>query len=378
MTVGSGRVLVVGASGLVGRAAAERFAAGGRDVVAISRRRPPGLAGVDVRSVDLTSAQGCRAAVADLADVTHVVYAAVAERPGLFEGWVDDEMIERNAAMAANLFDPLVEVATGLRHVSLLHGTKAYGLHHPALRGEWIDMPLRERVPVRPHPNFYFRQEAHLRSLQDGGARFALTTFRPTVIYGTATGVNMNPLMAIAAYGVMLREAGEPLHFPGAAPDHLREAVDASLLADALVWAAGAANGGDGAGAVDGEAFNVTNGDLFTWAGAWPVIAGALGMEVGEARPVRLTEWLGEHAELWAKAVERSGLDLPGDVVAHVGENSVRYADLVLGSLGDAGRPIVNSTIKIRHAGFAGCVDTLDMFVALIARLVDDGALPSA
>jgi NAD(P)-dependent dehydrogenase (short-subunit alcohol dehydrogenase family) len=45
MTARSRRVLVVGASGLVGRAAVERFASAGWDVVAISRRRPTGLDG---------------------------------------------------------------------------------------------------------------------------------------------------------------------------------------------------------------------------------------------------------------------------------------------------------------------------------------------
>ncbi|MDY7105083.1 MAG: NAD-dependent epimerase/dehydratase family protein [Actinomycetota bacterium] len=372
---GRGRVLVVGASGLVGRAAVERFAAAGWDVVAMSRRRPTGLDGVEHRAVDLTDADECAAAVADLADVTHVVYAAVAERPGLFEGWVDDELIERNATMAANLFDPLVDAAPGLRHVSLLHGTKAYGLHHPSLRDHSIDLPLRERMPVRPHPNFYFRQEQHLRSLRDRGATFSLTMFRPTFVYGTAAGVNMNPLLAIAVYGAILRELGEPLHFPGAAPDLLREAVDASLLADALVWAADVADGQHG-DAVDGEAFNVTNGDLFTWTGAWPMIADALGMAVGEARPTLLTTWLAEHADVWASMVDRSGSGLPKDVAAYVGENSIRYADLVLGSLGVGDRPIVNSTIKLRHAGFAGCIDSLDMFDTLVRRLATEGALP--
>lgn len=367
----SGRVLIVGASGLVGRAAAERFVAAGWEVVAISRRRPEGLDGVELRSVDLTDEAACRRAVVDLTDVTHVVYAAVAERPGLFEGWVDDETIERNAAMARNVLGPLVDVAAGLVHVSLLHGTKAYGLHHPTLRGEWVDMPLRERTPVRPHPNFYFRQEVYLRSLQERGAPFSLTMFRPTFVYGTAPGVNMNPLLAIAVYGAVLRELGEPLHFPGTAPDHLREAVDASVLADALVWAATAEG-------VDGEAYNVTNGDLFTWAGAWPVIAEALGMAVGDPRPARLASWLPEQAAVWRRLVDRAGLDLPADVVAYVGGNSLLYADLVLGSMGAPDRTIVNSTIKIRQAGFDGCADTLDMFAGLIGRLVDDRALPPA
>jgi len=63
-------------------------------------------------------------------DVTHVVYAALFERPGLADGW---EAIALNQTMLENLFDPLLRAATKLEHVSLLHGTKAYGVHHPDL-----------------------------------------------------------------------------------------------------------------------------------------------------------------------------------------------------------------------------------------------------
>lgn len=361
----SGTVLVVGASGVVGNATAERFAAAGREVVAVSRR-PVDIEGVDWRRLDLLDPIACRELAADLGDVTSVVYAALQENPGLFAGWTDDELIERNARMARNLFDPLLDVAESLAHVSLLHGTKAYGVHLRELAAG-IHMPLRERVPIRPHRNFYFEQENHLEALRRSGAGFGLTTFRPTVVYGAATGNNMNPMPVLAAYGVLLRDAGEPLHFPGAFPDLLREAVDASLLADVLVWAADAAG-------VDGEAFNVTNGDVFTWEEVWPTIAEALDMEVGGDRPVSLAEWLPQHGDRWAALVDRGDLDARRDLVEFVGPNSLVYADLVTGAapyLASGTRPgiIVNSTIKLRQAGFDGCLDSADMFAGLIERL---------
>lgn len=373
----TGRALVAGASGLVGHAAAERFAdAGGWDVVAVSRRRVD-IPGVRWRPLDLLDAAACRAAISELDGITHVVYAALQEQPGLFAGWTDDELIDRNAQMARNLLGPLVAAAPELEHISLLHGTKAYGLHHPDLGTAGVHMPLRERDPLRQHRNFYFEQEQYLRDLQRAGAGFRLTTFRPTFIYGTAAGANMNPLLPIVAYGVMLRERGEPLHFPGAFGDLIREAVDASLLADALVWATEAPD-------VDGEAFNVTNGDVFTWDGVWPVIAGSLGMEVGEQRPTLLAEWIPRHAEWWAAPahrVDRGHVGTPRDIVDHIGGNSLVYADLVLGStihLAGAPRPdvIVNSTVKLRQAGFAGCLDTADMFARLVDRVLRTWRLP--
>ena len=362
----TGTVLVAGASGLVGHAACRRFADAGWEVVGVSRR-PVDLPGVEWRGVDLLDRDACRALADGLGEVTHVVYAALQENPGLFAGWTDDELIDRNAAMARHLFDPLVERAAALEHVSLLHGTKAYGLHHPDLGSEGVRMPLRERDPLRPHRNFYFEQERYLRELRSRRS-FGLTTLRPTFVYGTAPGNNMNPMVPIVAYGLVLRELGAPLHFPGAFADQIREAVDASLLADVLVWLADAPD-------VDGEAFNVTNGDVFTWAGVWPAIADALGMEVGDHRPVLLSEWLPARDRVWRSIVGsgRAGSDGAG-IVEYAGPNSLVYADLVLGSaqyLAGLPRPevIVNSTIKLRQAGFGGCVDTSDMFACLTREL---------
>ena len=373
----SGNMLVVGASGLIGRAVLERMSdAPGWTVTGISRRLPDGVPGAELRSVDLLDTDACARFAATASDVTHVVYAALSEDPGLFGGWTDDATIERNSAMLRNIFDPLSDVATGLRHVCLLHGTKAYGVHHPDLGFDGVHMPLKERWPVRPHRNFYFEQENHLAQRRAAtGGTWATTVFRPTFVYGEAEGNNMNPLVAIAAYASILRELGEPLHFPGRDPDHLREAVDAGLVADAIGWAADAEAARD-------ETFNLTNGDVFTWAGVWPAIARACSMEVGEHRPTMLAEWLVEHAPTWERVVSGHGLSVSSDVTTFVGANSMVYADLVLGSLdpptSEGGPPpvIVNSTIKGRHAGFETCVDTEDMFVNLIGRLQDRGRIP--
>jgi nucleoside-diphosphate-sugar epimerase len=75
------KVLVAGASGLVGVAAIESFLAAGWDVVGISRRKPELPSGRDFRfiSVDLRDDKAARQALFPLADVTHVAYAAIYE-----------------------------------------------------------------------------------------------------------------------------------------------------------------------------------------------------------------------------------------------------------------------------------------------------------
>jgi nucleoside-diphosphate-sugar epimerase len=358
-------VLVAGASGLIGHNALAHFAAaGGWDVVGVSRSVPADVPGATVLALDLTDPAACRRVLGPVEGVTHLVYAALQEGPGLLPGWFETELIERNGTMLRNLLDALDLGA--LEHVSLLQGTKAYGVHHPTIGPDRAPLPLRERAPRVEHPNFYWLQEDELRGRQDG---WALTVFRPTVVYGTWGHHNMNPLPAIAAYAALAREAGEPLHFPGTEDRRtVREAVDVDLIGAALVWAATSPG-------AHGGTFNLTNGDVFCWDTVWPVIAATLGMEVGEHRPMSFATDLPQRDEEWAALVERHGLAVPPTIAGMVGENSLVYADVVMAGQRSAA-PILNSTIAARQAGFNDCVDTADMFVRQLERMVELRAIP--
>ena len=101
---------------------------------------------------------------AELGGVTHLVYAALYERPGLVAGWQEDEQIRTNDLMLRNLLGPLERAAPALRHVALLQGTKAYGVHVRPLA-----VPAREnRSEMHEQPNFYWNQERYLRERADG------------------------------------------------------------------------------------------------------------------------------------------------------------------------------------------------------------------
>src|SRR6476620_2910500 len=75
------KVLVAGASGLIGVAAIEAFLASGWDVIGLSRRKPELPSGRDFRflSVDLRNQKAASQALSPLVDVTHVAYAAIYE-----------------------------------------------------------------------------------------------------------------------------------------------------------------------------------------------------------------------------------------------------------------------------------------------------------
>ena len=77
------QVLIAGASGLVGYAAMRHFGADPDcDVIAVSRRAPDNTHGARFLPLDLTNAAACEQLAANLPGVTHLVYAALYERPG--------------------------------------------------------------------------------------------------------------------------------------------------------------------------------------------------------------------------------------------------------------------------------------------------------
>ena len=359
-----GVVLVAGATGLVGEAAMDAFAAAGRQVVATSRRTPdPMPAGVRHIAVDLTDAEACRAAFGGLTDVTHVVYAALFEKPGLIAGWREADQMETNLSMLQNLMEPLAATAKGLQHVTLLQGTKAYGAHL-----KQPPIPARERAPRDDHANFYWLQEDYLRA-KAAERGFATTIFRPQIIVGAAWGAAMNPLLAIGAWAALRREQGlNALPYPGGVA-HVMELVDPRLLGEAFVWAAEAP-------AAANQTFNITNGDVYAWPEVWPVIADALGMESGPDEPTRIAPILAESADAWARLAAKHGLrDIP--LPALLGE-SHHYADALMRPGVDAiALPILVSTIKLRQASFAGCYDSEDTLRHWLGVMAERRLLPA-
>jgi nucleoside-diphosphate-sugar epimerase len=207
------KVVVAGATGLVGSAALRHF--GGVEaceVVALSRRKPRELYGARHVAIDLTDGAQCSHAAADLEGATHLIYAALYEQPSLVDGWRDDKQIRTNDLMLRNLMAALEPAAPTLRHVALLQGTKAYGVHVRPLT-----VPAREgRSEMYEQPNFYWAQENFLRELQTGKA-WHWSILRPVLIVGLGMGGAMDLIPPLGVYAAMLREADRPLDYPGGA-----------------------------------------------------------------------------------------------------------------------------------------------------------------
>ena len=358
------KVLVAGASGLIGVAAIESFLSADWDVVGVSRRKPDLPSGREFRfiSVDLRDEKAAAHALSPLADVTHVAYAAIYENADdLVSGWSNGAQIEANDAMLHNVIEPLVSGKSALKHVSILQGTKAYGVHlHP------IAIPARESDPRDNHPNFFLDQQDYVR---EAGAKhgFTYTVLRPQLVTGKTPGA-LNVLPAIGVYAAIRREKGEAFSFPGGS-SFVWEAADADLVGQVMAWAAEAPHAAN-------ETFNVTNGDVFEWRSVWPALAKTLGAKVGTDEPTSLAAYIRDNTEVWAKIVARYGL-ASGDLRSFVGQGD-QHADFAFAYGAPAGPVAFVSTIKLRRAGFNAAVDTRDAFCGALQFFIDRKLLPPA
>lgn len=358
-----GTVLIAGASGIIGGAAVRHFSTlPDWNVIALSRRVPDFPFGGTHIPLDLMDAEACATTAGQhFGDVTHLVYAALFEKDDVIGGWRDPGQMATNDRMLRNLFDALEPAAPGLKHVSLMQGAKAYGVHIRHLAS-----PAKERWPRDSHDNFYWLQEDYLKERQQAGGGWSWSIWRPHLVTGFSPGSPINMLFAMGAFAAIRREEGEPLSFPGG-PPFIQQMSDSRLIARAFEWAA------NNPGASADQHFNIANGDIVIWQNLFPAIAAHFGMEIGPPRPFSLAETMSQKEEIWQRIVSRHGLR-PSNLADMVGA-SWQFADFVLGH-GKKPSATVLSTVKLQQAGFGDCLDSEDAMIEWFKDLQEQRILP--
>lgn len=348
--------LIVGSSGIVGRATASLLAEEGWQVAGLARKVAK-QAGVTAVQADLLDPESLDAALAGIRP-THVFITTWSRQV------TEAENIRVNAAMVRNLLNAL-RPARPLRHVALVTGLKHYlGPFEAYGKGALPQTPFREEQGRLDVPNFYYAQEDEMfaAAARDG---FNWTVHRPHTIIGKAVGNAMNMGTTLAVYATICRETGRPFHFPGSQVqwEGLTDMTDARLLAQHMLWATtepAAAN----------EAFNVVNGDVFRWKWMWSRIANWFKLEAepfdGLVRP--LEAQMANDASVWREVAARHGL-VEADLARLA---SAWHTDA------DLGRPIevVTDMSKSRRLGFAAYQPTDDAFFTLFDRLREDHLIP--
>lgn len=334
--------LVAGGLGVIGRALVAHFAAReGWEVVALSRRRPDFETGARYEQVDLLDPVATRAALARIGRVTHIFYAAYQEHSNA------TAQTSANLGMLRTLVEAAQD-APALRRVVLYEGVKYYGVHLGPFR-----TPAKEDDPRHLPPNFYYDQEDWLRA-QAVGRHWDFVALRPDVVCGFAVGNPMNLTLVIAVHAAICKELGVPLRFPGSAAAYraLAQVTDAGLLARASEFVATAAPGG--------EAYNVTNGDLFRWEQLFPAFARDFGMELASPLPLPLSQFMADKRDVWQRIVQKHGL------------HPYAYETIAAWGFGDfifnCGYDVISSTTRLRRAGFAEAVDSAEMFLRMFAE----------
>ncbi|SNB51929.1 Nucleoside-diphosphate-sugar epimerase [Arboricoccus pini] len=348
--------LIIGASGIIGSAAAKVLTEAGLEVTGLARRPVP-QAGVTPVAADLLDPDGLKLALQGVKP-SLVILASWLRQP------TEAENIRVNAAMVRNALQAL-RPAGSVRHVALVTGLKHYlGPFEAYGKGTLPQTPFREEQGRLAIDNFYYAQEDEVfaAAKEDG---FAWSVHRPHTVIGKAVGNAMNMGTTLAVYATICRETGRPFRFPGVATQwtSLVDMTDARLLGQHMLWAAttpAAAN----------EAFNVVNGDVFRWQWMWERLAGWFGIKAepfdGTVRP--LEQVMAEDGPIWRDIARRYDLAEPAlDRLA-----SPWHTDA------DLGRPIevVTDMSKSRRLGWTGYQSTDDAFFALFEQLRRDRLIP--
>jgi len=182
------------------------------------------------------------------------------------------------------------------------------------------------------------------------------TVLRPHLVMGPSLNSPMNLVTGLATYAAMSRELGLPLRFPGIKEgwNSLQETTDAELFGRATLWALGEDKARN-------EIFNVSNGDVYRWRQLWNELAAFYDLPIAEPLAMSTVSEMSEKAPLWDSMVARYGLH------ATLYEQIANWAfvDWMLNFREET----ILSTIKIRQAGFADCIDTHQSFKRQLNRL---------
>jgi hypothetical protein len=173
----------------------------------------------------------------------------------------------------------------------------------------------------------------------------------------------MNLVTGVAVYAAMSRELGLPLRFPGRQEgwNSLQQACDAELFGRATLWALGSEN-------AKNEIFNVSNGDVYRWRQLWNVIADFYQVPPADPLAMSTASEMAEKGPMWDSMVARYGLfPTPYEQIANW-----PFIDFML----NFGEETILSTIKIRQAGFADCIDTHESFRRQLGRLREMKIIP--
>ncbi|XVF77939.1 hypothetical protein PTKIN_Ptkin14bG0088200 [Pterospermum kingtungense] len=168
-------------------------------------------------------------------------------------------------------------------------------------------------------------------------------------------------------YANICKHQGLPFRHPGNRYtwEHFSDVSNARLIAEQQIWAAVSEK-------AKNQAFNCTNGDVFTWKGLWKQLCKVFNIEFvpfDEKEQFDLVEMMKENALVWDKIVDEYGLlktKMEDMITCFAAIKSVLNLELQL----------VSNMTKSREFGFFGYADTIKSIEMWVRRLQDMKIIP--
>lgn len=313
---------------------------------------------------DAVDSSDTRAKLSPVAsEVTHLFWISLQVR-------ADEEANVRiNETMLLNVLSALKSCTSSkLAHVTVQTGTKHYmgPIYDPLLSTKLIshDPPFHENMARLPYPNFYYALEDLLASYTPS---LTYSVHRSSIIIGASSRSIYNSLLTLATYAVICRHVGLAFRYPGTKYtwEHFCDMTDARVLAQQHVWAAVSPE-------AKNEAFNCTNGDVFTWKSMWKLLCEVFDVEFvafDETQRFDLVELMRDKGSVWKEIVEKYEL-----------QNTVLEEITCFDALQAVVRfkfQHVSSMNKSREYGFFGHVDTFKSIRFWVEKLREMKIIPS-
>ncbi|KAM7467154.1 hypothetical protein LguiB_014716 [Lonicera macranthoides] len=355
----NGVALIVGVTGMVGLSLAEALnkptALGGPWKVYGASRRPlptwfPSFLLHQYITFDATDLENTSKTLSPISSqITHVFWVAFQLRDS------EEINVALNSTMLTNVLTALrfSSPSSVLRHITLQTGTKHYmgPVFDPSLLEQLVppETPFREEYPRLPFPNFYYALEDLVASL---ATRFSYSVHRSSIIMGASSRSIHNSLLTLSVYATICKHEGLPFRY-----------TNARVLAEQHIWAAVTDKARN-------EAFNCTNGDVFTWKSFWKTLCLIFDLELlpFDEEEFDIAESMKDKGEIWDDIVEKNGLykTKMEEIVCFGALQTVLKFDF----------QHVCSMNKSREFGFFGYADTLKCVGMWVGKLREMKIIP--
>ena len=303
-------------------------------------------------------------------EVTHAYFSSYVHK--------DDfaELNTANSLLFENFLTALLEVSPILENCTLQTGGKHYNAHlYP------VPSPCREEEPrlEASIDNFYFPQEDFL-TLKQKGQRWSWNVIRPVAIIGTTPKPNgMNSALTYALYFLVCKELGQEAKMPTNQIywNGYEDQSYAPLVADLTIFVSTNSKCAN-------EAFNIANGDYFSWRYMWPRLAAYFGAKATSDQKfekplptesvlqldLSLAEWAKDKRPIWDTICDNTALKQAKTTWDF---GTWGYQDWVF-------QRTWSSTVSINKArrfGWTGHIDSYEALVNTFEKMKALGQIPS-